>query len=809
MKKRKTGRFAALLAAGAMVLGGFFTSCSFFDSDDSSSTNTTQNSGGGSPGVLTDGGLTTSRKSISAPEETGTITLYKNGVSQGTKTDLAAAFSEIPQSGSDKYSITLEKGTYNVTGLTIKTSNSITIRGLGSDEYGLDVLIYGQGSDMSKESLRSTLSFQGSCNVVLKNLTVQNSYGTTTGTAQAEALGIGPTAFSGTLAAYNCSFLSGQDTICTEGKAWFYKCYVEGDVDFLWIESRSSRVALYEECVLRAIGSRTTKAYFAAPRLAVANTVGKGVVIFNSTLEAESGLKEVYLGRNPWDKENDTKKGTNYFEDYYENIAVVGSTYNGPALNSAIWSGSGAHGTDNQQFVGFKTDTHFSASSNTSNGSAQLTSEQVSAEYSDRNVILNRVYNITAASFENDSKIWDVTELESEFSAGSSEELPTTEFNAANAKVVWNFAGTLNGESTTTQYQSNSGTIKGTIDNYDGADYSVLMHVNATNGKLSARSNNGDTQINSGTILTVPATKGAIISITKNSSGTFGIEEEETTTYTYQGDATGIIIYCTGSGYITEVSVSNLDLTALSAEILSATATGEVRAVRASPSTATVMQGDTQTLTAVKYSSYGYDADSESVSWSSSNDSVATVSNGTVTGVASSGSATITATCNGHSGSCEITAAAAATTFDVTWDLTKWSNLQLYSDEALTQTITEINGKTGYVIGSSAKAPLYVDATIGKFSNNGSCVQVNKGTKIYVPVSSASIVTVTAYSGYQDKFSVSANAMTLQTHEYSVDKDGYILIEATENGYLNKIITTNVNTSITRSIDSLATATPK
>ena len=58
----------------------------------------------------------------------------------------------------------------------------------------------------------------------------------------------------------------------------------------------------------------------------------EGLVIFNSTLEAEDGLSDVYLGRNPWDAD------TNYYSNYYENVAVVGSKYYGNALNSAIWS---------------------------------------------------------------------------------------------------------------------------------------------------------------------------------------------------------------------------------------------------------------------------------------------------------------------------------------------------------------------------------------------------------------------------------------------------------------------------------------
>ena len=280
---------------------------------------------------------------------------------------------------------------------------------------------------MSQESKRSLLSFEGSANVVIKNITLKNSHGETKGDAQAETIGVGASSFTGTLAAYNCSFLSGQDTICTEGKAWFYKCYIEGDVDFLWIESKDGKVALYEECIIRAIGSRTTKAYYTAPRLAPTNSVGKGVVIWKSRLEAEDALKEVYLGRNPWDRETDEKKNTNYFNDYYEQVAVIDTKfYSNNELNSNIWSGSGAHGTPNQQFVGFKTCQKFTAPSPNDCGAVVLTAEQVAAEYSSRNYILNRVYNIEKKQFENDYPIWNFSALETEFGAERSEALPVS-----------------------------------------------------------------------------------------------------------------------------------------------------------------------------------------------------------------------------------------------------------------------------------------------------------------------------------------------------------------------------------------------
>ncbi|MCH5289903.1 MAG: hypothetical protein J1E32_08335 [Treponema sp.] len=455
MKKMKI-RVMALFGALALAAWGI-TGCFFYHDHEESTT-----------GVLTDGPLSTGRATVYAlpngspgavklgsnssiavlaVANTGIATYAAAGSYSGN--NLADAFAAIPDTGS--YEITLGPGTYRVTGLTYKGSATIKIKGTGSAKYGTDVLIYGEGTDMSAESTRSTLSFQGSCNVILENVAVQNSYGMTTGTAQAEALGVGGTPFSGTLAAYNCAFLSGQDTICTEGKAWFYDCYIEGDVDFLWMETYSSKVALYENCRIRAIDSRTTRAYFTAPRLAVASTVGKGVVIFNSTLEAENGLKEVYLGRNPWDAESDEKKGTNYFNNYYENVAIVGTKYYGNALNEAIWSGSGAHGAGGQQFVGFKTDTHFRASS--SGVGARLTSAQVSAEYAGRNNILNRLYNVGEGCFQEDGAVWDVAALVAangwSVTSDSSKSKLTSDSTKTNVKYDFTDEGLLKGSDAT------------------------------------------------------------------------------------------------------------------------------------------------------------------------------------------------------------------------------------------------------------------------------------------------------------------------------------------------------------------------
>ena len=632
--------------------------------------------------------------------DAGTITLYKNGASQGEKSSIAEALKAISETGTDEWKIELTAGTYNETEqLTYRGSATIKITGKPKTALGKDVIIKGVGSDYTQESGRSMFEIRGTGDTIIEYVTMEHAHKATvvpyTGTdgkqhdsTQREVIGHQST---GTFAAYNCSFISYQDTIRTESKAWFYKCYIEGDVDFLWIEesTKKSKVALYEDCDLHAVAGRksSVKAYFAAPRLTPNDMVGKGVVIWKSRLEADEALKEVYLGRNPWDKATDEEKKTSYFESYYENIAIIDSTWTGKQLNSN-WYGSGPNTPVEQKFIGFKTDSYFSATSG-ENG-VVIDDDLVEAEYSDRNKILNRVYNVEEEKFENDaaSGIWNIAALETEFGAQASGELPKENVDPESAKVTWNFAGTLNGE-TTTEYNSKSGMVTGTVNGSD--EYTVKMHVNAENGKFRACETDGDTQMNKGTVLTVPVTNGSVVTVAVRSNGTVGIEGTETNTYTHSGDATGIVIYATGDVYITEVAVNKLDLTVLDDGLKDATAEGSVRAIVLGDSAKEIMNGNTYELNVTQYTSYG--ADDGTVSWETDNESVASVSNdGTVTANADSGTATITATVNGHSATCEITAVPKTEVSKYTFDFSTNFSGTVAATEDTSKTLTVGNG---------------------------------------------------------------------------------------------------------------------
>jgi pectin methylesterase-like acyl-CoA thioesterase len=195
--------------------------------------------------------------------------------------------------------------------------------------------------------------------------------------AQAEALDFaGGAAF--TLAAFNSSFLSNQDTIQTSGRNWFYNCYVEGNVDFIW---GSADAALFENCSLRFVndlgGAAATYSLFVARTgttiAAGANgAVGKGYVLLNSTVSVDANVT-AFFGR-------DAGSGT-----FYDQAALINVAFAGLNLATAVTA---------------------------ANTAATIASQ--ATEYDSRDHILNRVVAVTAgvpSGFQAAATSWDVSAL--------------------------------------------------------------------------------------------------------------------------------------------------------------------------------------------------------------------------------------------------------------------------------------------------------------------------------------------------------------------------------------------------------------
>ncbi|MBQ0050595.1 MAG: Ig-like domain-containing protein [Treponema sp.] len=377
----------ATAAALAMLFG--FAACSSDDDDDDKS----------GKGAKLETTRVIDQAFFDAPAgEPGTVTL--DGAAMSTIADAIAAITD-----SADHVIELTAGVYKEDGLRYQGAANITIKGPAADnEYGKKVIIVGKGANMDSEggnqAGRELLEIAGSGNVVLENITLINNF-KKDGDCQAEAFGFDST---GKAAAYNCSFISRQDTTRTTGKAWFYKCYIEGDVDFVWME-QSGKVALYEDCRLRAVTGRQKEgkqvnAYFTAPRVNVIDeaTYGKGVVVLNSKIEVENGI-QAYLFRNPW--------STN--SAYYNNVAFVGCTLFGSvgitekASHNAMYDKLNPCG-------GFQV-------ANLS-GLNNMKAATVTAEYAGRKNILNRVFDSETNSMHKDfANTWDFKALETEFNA--------------------------------------------------------------------------------------------------------------------------------------------------------------------------------------------------------------------------------------------------------------------------------------------------------------------------------------------------------------------------------------------------------
>ena len=389
---KKTKVLTKLTALFLALCGGMFIACS------------DGNSGSSSPQENSD--PTTPEEVISDP---GKIWLSADGGDKTEQASIAAALAAIPGTATaeNTYTITIGKGTYTENALRYTGKAALVIEGATTAQFGSDVIIAGTGSSQASMQDRCLFSVTGSADLTLKNVSFKNTTVRANVTetnasgnklTQAEAVSFFST---GKMTAYNSGFYGHQDTLYTRGRAWFYKCYAEGDVDFLWM-SGDATVALYEECTIKMVGDETNAAYIAAPGLPESSPVGKGVVILNSKIIADDALNgAAYLTRTPWSS------------GYYSQAAYVGCTFEGN-INSNIWYGSAIEEGIDDTNVGWKMDTATArnlAALNCNTSKVKIMDDRFTErEYNGRYVILNRAFNTTTGKWQTLSEKWDAAE---------------------------------------------------------------------------------------------------------------------------------------------------------------------------------------------------------------------------------------------------------------------------------------------------------------------------------------------------------------------------------------------------------------
>ena len=491
VKKLLAGFCAASLLFGAL-------SCSS-GSDDDDGTVAGGGSGGSGDGIKIDAPTTAGAVTLVADSNTAT-NLYEGTSVQAA---LEVLMNDTYKASTDSFTIKVAKGTYNEM-LFYTGSASIRIEGTGTSNYGTDVLITyaNSGNSNAMATLasnhgvtsgytRGATRFDGKCNLVLKNVTIQNSYSRSANdgsSTQAEALVFSST---GNLIAYNSSFLSHQDTLYLGqkgGRMWFYKDYISGDVDFIW---GYMDVALFEECSIYCCGDEATKAYIFASRSMTGAEANKGIVIYNNEIKIAEGVTAWY-GRNSGD---DTQ------------AAILNNTITGSGtLNSALYqSAPKSYVADaaGDLAIGYKD------YNNTMNGTVVDTSSRLALtgalservakrEYNGRYAILNRGYSETDEQYKTASKIWDISAYETEFNATEDTSNtniyvdPVYEKNVVGGNTV-QLTPSSDVDGLTYSYASSDENIatvdsNGLVTTVVGADGTATITVTASNGSTDTMS---------------------------------------------------------------------------------------------------------------------------------------------------------------------------------------------------------------------------------------------------------------------------------------------------------------------------------
>ncbi|WP_296330396.1 hypothetical protein [uncultured Treponema sp.] len=548
------------------------------------------------------------------------------------------ALSAIGTSSTDSFTINVAAGEYyelvnaKIAG-TVKIVGPATAEANGTDTTKNAVIKYINHNDWNGgTAIRPSFYVGGTGNLVLENLTIWNAtrrgVDTTAQEAQAEAIYFQST---GTFAAYNSTFKSYQDTVQLGnkgGKGWFYKCYIEGDVDFLW---GTADVALFEECKLVALNdsARATKSedLLVARTYLTSNKIAKGFVVFNSQIEVADGITLAF-GRCAGSGDG-----------FYDQCAVVNTKVTG-TLSDAWWTAKNYTPLkDHEINVGWKdynitnaSDAVITPSARCSN-TAAITDAVYNLEFNGRNTILNRIYDSTTSAYIDASSKWDVSALETEFSA------------TADASLNNNYGAAV--DKTTLDYSwTDADAIAADVNIQNKAEAWDDLYIDATTGKFAAKGRDSWIQCNTGTKIYVPVKTDAVITIT-----------------TYSANVSATV--------------------------------GE--------SATAISSGDDKIL---KYSFKIADA---------------------VTVTGKDGKyALITFGANDYIG---------AITRTVVNDKT-WTDANAIAAEVNIQSKTD------------TWDDLYIDATTGKFAAKGrdSWIQCNSGTKIYVPVKTDAVITITTYS---------------------------------------------------------------
>jgi pectinesterase len=227
-------------------------------------------------------------------------------------TSIQAAVDAVPAGNAATFTIKIKPGVYKGQVVVPSSKPYVVFRGQGGDPT--EVVITDDRANGTLKPDGTPWGTSGSASVTIdghdfyaRNLTFANSFDEAAHPEITSRQAVAVLTRADRLFFDNVRFLGNQDTLyvnsanaATPARVYLRKCYVEGDVDFIF----GRATAVFDRCEIRSLdrGSTTNNGYITAASTTITNPYGLlfGECAFTGT--APSGT--VYLGR-PWHPSND------------------------------------------------------------------------------------------------------------------------------------------------------------------------------------------------------------------------------------------------------------------------------------------------------------------------------------------------------------------------------------------------------------------------------------------------------------------------------------------------------------------------
>lgn len=260
----------------------------------------------------------------------------------GDYTTVQAAIDAVPADNGVRVEIFIKNGVYKE--VVTVPANKPFIALIGESSTGT-VLSYDNYAGKEKPG-GGTYGTSGSASVFVyandfsaENLTIENTFDESTDTKGKQAVALRISGERGSFK--NVRFLGNQDTLYTyAGSQYFYQCYIEGDVDFIFGGAR----AVFEECEIVSYDRKSAdnNGYVTAASTLI--TQPYGFLFYKCKFTSAAADNSVWLGR-PWHPSNNP--------DAIGSVVIMNS-YLGPHIKTAGWTDMSGFKAADARFYEYK-----------------------------------------------------------------------------------------------------------------------------------------------------------------------------------------------------------------------------------------------------------------------------------------------------------------------------------------------------------------------------------------------------------------------------------------------------------------------